>query len=101
MARRKKREADIFELIGPILGLVFALVFLLAFGASGGDIHRMSQIFGAITTLFWTGTIVLVLVVIVATIGFFVFQCLNRATLLSKSASAQPIAFSTVETPPT
>jgi hypothetical protein len=101
MARRKKREADIFELIGPILALVFVLVSFLAFTASGGDIHRMGQIFGAITTLFWTGIMILVLVIVVATVGFFVFQCLNRANLPSKPSSPQPIAFSMVETAPT
>jgi hypothetical protein len=62
MGRRRRREPDILEIIGPIVGLVL----LLLFWATGFNLHAAAQILQGLVGL-------LVIGVIVAVVGFILF----------------------------
>jgi hypothetical protein len=80
MARRRRRQPDIIEIIGPILGLIFLLLFL----ASGFNIHVMAALV--------QGLFALVILVVFVMVGGFVLFLVIRFMIRARRAGTWPFA---------
>ncbi|MSR65641.1 MAG: hypothetical protein EXS18_07675 [Verrucomicrobiae bacterium] len=70
MGRRRKREANPLDLIGPIV----VLIFVLAFFGAGGDLQKMNEMMGGVFSMIW-GVVILL---IIAGVGFLIFLLIRK-----------------------
>ena len=80
MGRRRRREPDIFEIIGPLVGLVFLLLFV----AAGFNIKAMAVLVNGLLALF--------LLAIFAVVGGLVLFFLIRFLIRGKRGGTWPFS---------
>ena len=80
MGRRRRREPDIFEIIGPLVGLVFLLLFV----ATGFNIKAMAVLVNGLLALF--------LLAIFAVVGGLVLFFLIRFLIRAKRGGTWPFS---------
>ena len=74
MGRRRRREPDIFDIIGPIAGLVILVVMFASLGGKNLFGGVLQDFFALITGVFLT----VLIIAVVGIIGYFVLKSLSQ-----------------------